>query len=112
MSVVAPRPSNDRRGSPHVDGDYHTARNHPLLRASGISTLDSAKYYSKGPEVLRTILAEAPELSLRWVVVLDDWYFKELFAAGFELKDVFDNGVSIFEREASCPSTFVRPGLR
>ncbi len=85
--------------SPNVDGDYHTARNHPLLRASGISTLDSAKYYSKGPEVLRTILAEAPELSLRWVVVLDDWYFKELFAAGFELKDVFDNGVSIFERE-------------
>jgi hypothetical protein len=85
--------------SPNVDGDYHTARNHPLLRASGISTLDSAKYYAKGPEVLRTILSEAPALSLRWVVVLDDWYFKELFAAGFELKDVFDNGVSIFERE-------------
>jgi hypothetical protein len=88
--------------SPNVDGDYHTARTDPLLRQSGVATLDASKYYARGPEVLADVLRRAPELSLRWVIVNDEAYYPALLEAGFELAQVWENGVSLFER-ASVP---------
>lgn len=84
--------------SPNVDGDYHTARSDPLLRSSGIGTVDASKYYPKGREVLEGILGRAPELSLRWVLVNDAWYYEPVLASGFELRDVWHSGISLFER--------------
>jgi hypothetical protein len=84
--------------SPNIDGDYHTARRDPILRESGIAALDSAKYYETGPEILKKILAGANERSLRWVFVYDDGYYGYLFESGFELKEVWSNGVTLFEK--------------
>lgn len=89
--------------SPNVDGDYHTARSDPLLRSSGIGTLDASKYYPEGRRVLETILGRADELGLRWVLVYDAWYFEPVMAAGYDLKDVWPSGVSLFEK-ASVPA--------
>lgn len=84
--------------SPNVDGDYHTARTDPLLRSSGVATLDASKYYPRGFEVLADVLRRAPALSLRWVVVNDEAYYPPLLEQGFELVQVWENGVSLFER--------------
>lgn len=83
--------------SPNVDGDYHTARTDPLLRQSGVATLDASKYYARGPEVLADVLRRAPELSLKWVVVNDESYYPPLLEAGFELAHVWESGLSLFE---------------
>jgi len=84
--------------SPNVDGDYHTARRDPLLRASGIATLDASKYYPVGPKILADVLRRADSLSLRWVFVNDDWYYPYLLQSGFDLQEVWSNGVTLFER--------------
>lgn len=84
--------------SPNVDGDYHTARNDPMLRQSGVGTLDASKYYSTGRAVLDDVLGRAEALSLRWVFVNDGWYYEPLLAAGFEVRDVWENGVTLFEK--------------
>lgn len=89
--------------SPNVDGDYHTARTDPLLRQSGVATLDASKYYARGPEVLADVLRRAPELSLRWVVVNDEAYYPPLLEAGFELAQVWESGLSLFELSAVPP---------
>jgi hypothetical protein len=84
--------------SPSVDGDYHTARTDEVLRKSGVATLDAAKYYDKGPDILRYVLGAANEKSLRWVLVVDDWYYPYLFEAGFDLAEVYPSGISLFEK--------------
>jgi hypothetical protein len=89
--------------SPNVDGDYHTARNDPLLRSSGVATLDASKYYPRGREVLDDTLRRADALSLRWVFARDGWYFEPLLAAGFEVRDVYESGVTLFERPGVPP---------
>lgn len=83
--------------SPNVDGDYHTARTDPLLRQSGVATLDASKYYAKGLEVLADVLRRAPALSLRWVIVNDEAYYPALLEAGFEVAQIWENGITLFE---------------
>ncbi len=94
--------------SPNVDGDYHTARTDPLLRSSGVATLDASKYYPRGFEVLSDVLRRAEALSLRWVVVNDEAYYPPLLEQGFELAQVWETGVSLFERADVPP---LAPGL-
>lgn len=89
--------------SPNIDGDYHTARRDPRLRQSGMATLDASKYYPAGPDLLRQVFAEAESNSLRWVFTYDEWYYPFLLEAGFELKEVWRNGVTLFEREDVDP---------
>lgn len=100
--------------SPNVDGDYHTARNDPVLRTSGVATLDASKYYPEGPRVLHSVLSRADELSLRWVYVYDPGYYDALLAEGYALKDVWPNGVTLFEKADVPPiqSTDARPITR
>lgn len=94
--------------SPNIDGDYHTARSLELLRTSGMGTVDAAKYYPAGPRVLRSLLANADAHALRWVLVNDDWYYSFLFEAGFELRDVLRNGVTVFEKSVAPIQTAAR----
>ncbi len=89
--------------SPSIDGGYHTARRNPLLRKSGIGSLDSAKYFPAGHDILRAVLADADASSLRWVFVYDEWYYTFLFEAGFIIKEVWPNGVTLFERDSAAP---------
>jgi len=89
--------------SPNVDGDYHTARNDPVLRTSGVATLDASKYYPEGPRVLNSVLSRADELSLRWVYVYDPGYYDALLEAGYSLEDVWPNGVTLFEKADVTP---------
>lgn len=84
--------------SPNVDGNYHTARTDPVLRSSGIGTLDSAKYYEGGEATLRSVLSRADDLSLRWAFVTDTWYDPYLLEAGFDLVEVWPSGVSMYEK--------------
>lgn len=99
--------------SPNVDGDYHTARTDPVLRESGVATLDASKYYTRGLEVLTSVLERADALSLRWVIVNDEAYYPPLLATGFELAEVWQNGVSLFERAEVPPLPEVStPGPR
>ena len=89
--------------SPNVDGDYHTARNDPVLKTSGVATLDASKYYPEGPRVLHSVLSRADALSLRWVFVYDPGYYDVLLEEGFSLKDVWPNGVTLFEKDDVPP---------
>ncbi len=89
--------------SPNVDGDYHTARNDPVLRQSGVATLDASKYYPEGPRVLQSVLSRASALSLKWVFVNDPWYYEYLMSAGYQIKDVWQNGVTLFENPDVLP---------
>lgn len=89
--------------SPDIDGDYHTARSDPGLRASGIGSLDASKYYPQGKDVLAPVLARAPQSGLRWVLVNDSYYYEQVMAAGFELRDVWADGVTLFERRDVSP---------
>ncbi len=89
--------------SPNVDGDYHTARTDPVLRVSGVATLDASKYYPEGPRVLNDVLSRAGALSLRWVYVYDAGYYEYLLKAGFAIRDVWQSGVTLFENNAVHP---------
>jgi hypothetical protein len=93
----------------NVDGDYHTARTDPVLRRSGVATLDASKYYARGFEVLADVLRRANELSLRWVIVNDEAYYPPLLEADFELAQVWENGLSLFERSSVPPLADVAP---
>ena len=89
--------------SPNVDGNYFTARTDPTLRDSGIATLDASKYYERGPEMLEYILSKAHDLSLRWVLANDEWYYGRLFAAGFQLRELWAEGGALFELPGVLP---------
>jgi hypothetical protein len=54
-------------GSP--DGNYHTARPLPELRASGLGALDGAVWIPDGLDALRPILQRAPRYGARWIFV-------------------------------------------
>lgn len=90
--------------SPNADGDYHTARRSPLLRKSGIGTLDAAKYFTDGERILRQVLADKDAQSLRWVFVYDEWYYPMLFDSGFTIKELWPNGVTLFESDVPAIS--------
>lgn len=60
---------------PSIDGGYPTARAHlKFLKESGIESLDSAKLYSKGLDVLNYVLSHKDSLGLYLVLTADDYY--------------------------------------
>lgn len=58
--------------------------------------------------MLNSVLSRADALSLKWVFVNDTWYYEPVLAAGFELKDVWPNGVTLFEK-ADAPAIVASP---
>ncbi len=71
-------------GSP--DGDYHTARELPELRASGLGALDGAVWNPRGAAAVQPILAQPERYGLRWAFVNHDGYLPVLEASGWQLR--------------------------
>ena len=68
-------------GSP--DGDYHTARELPELRASGLGALDTALWMPQGVWALQPFLAHPERYGLRWALVHHAAYEPVLAATGW-----------------------------
>jgi hypothetical protein len=88
-----------------IDGTYYTARMLPILRESGIATLDSSRYFDPQLNTLNAVLQNAATYSLKWVLVNEIDYYAILEKNGFALKwsaeTLFDgrlNGVTIWEK--------------
>jgi O-antigen ligase len=71
-------------GSP--DGDYHTARSLPELRASGLGALDTARWIPNGLAALTPLLAHPEKYGLRWVFVNHPDYTSVLTATGWQFR--------------------------
>jgi len=70
------------------DGNFPFGRNQPLLNRSGVASLDDArKYGPKGYQALAKVLAAAPELSLKWLLVADPSYHSWLRQQGWQPTD-------------------------
>lgn len=89
-----------------IDGFYVTARRDPILRGSGIETLDGAKYWENGTYVLNLILQRAASYKLKWVFCNDPYYYDILINNGFKLvfsqentKDGRLKGVTIWAKD-------------
>ena len=60
---------------PSIDGGYPTARAHlKFLKESGIESIDSAKLYPKGLDVLNYVLSHKDSLGLYVILTADDYY--------------------------------------
>lgn len=72
---------------PTLDGGYNTARRIPLLAESGVETIDSAKFFPGGFELVDEVLKG--NYGIRWVVLGDSVYEPYLIANGFtEVQEV------------------------
>jgi hypothetical protein len=98
-----------------LDGYYFLGRTIPILANSGIGTLDSAKFYEVGIQVLGNILGEADDYNLRWVFCNDPFYYDLLIENDFILRFSQDNtidgrlhGVTIWEKERIPPICIVK----
>lgn len=93
-----------------LDGSYYTARTLPVLRESGIATIDSIKYLDPELKTLDEILETASSYNLKWVLVNDVYYYDILDKHGFELKssaeksgDMRLRSVTIWEKKTIPP---------
>ena len=93
-----------------VDGYYFLARTDPILRNSAISTLDNAKFFEGGMDILEQILKEAEDYKLKWVFCNDPYYYNSLSKNGFVLLFSQDNtndgrfhGVTIWGKDGVSP---------
>ena len=66
-----------------LDGGYNTARLLPILRESGVESLDSAKYFPGGVSQLKGVLSEWKDLGISCVVVEDKGYDGMLRSLGY-----------------------------
>ena len=88
-----------------LDGTYYTARTLPVLRESGIASIDASKYFDPELQTLGAILKDAPNYHLKWVLVNDVYYYEILNENDFTLRwsaeSMLDSrlaGVTIWER--------------
>jgi len=82
-----------------LDGTYYTARTLPVLRDSGLGTIDSAKYSyellgERGLTLLNNVLSDASSFSLKWVFCTDSFYEPILEAHGFSRLHTLSDGVT------------------
>ena len=69
-----------------LDGSYYTGRRLPILRESGIATIDAIKYIDPELRTLDKILETPSSYNLKWVLVNDVYYYDILEKHGFELR--------------------------
>jgi hypothetical protein len=87
-----------------IDGSYHTARNLPELRTSGVGQIDSAFWIPNGMAALEPVLEKAGERGVRWGFVALSWYQPLLVNLGWEKKGRLANGIEVWENpDASLP---------
>jgi len=92
-----------------IDGSYHTARELPELRASGIGQIDTAYWLPGGLQALDPILARARERGVRWGFVNRRIYGRVLARHGWVRLITLPNGVDVWENpDAPRPPPDVR----
>jgi hypothetical protein len=69
----------------NLDGSYYTGRELPVLRESGIATIDGVKFFDPELKVLDEILENASSYNLKWVFVDDVFYYDILEKHGFRI---------------------------
>jgi hypothetical protein len=91
-----------------LDGNYHTARALPELRASGLGALDGAVWNPRGVWAAAPILREPGRYGLRWAFVNHKDYAPVLRAAGWAYR--FEVGtVQAWERDDVLPVRVAPP---
>lgn len=92
-----------------IDGSYHTARNLPELRESGIAQIDTAFWYPGGLAALDPILEKSGEWGVRWGFVLFKAYDRVLARNGWVLRTKLSDGVQVWENPAAVLPAPVHP---
>lgn len=90
-----------------VDGDYHTARELPELRASGLGSLDAAIWNQERFLAVVPFLAHPERYGLRWVFVNQEFYIPMLISSGWSFHH-YVGTVTAWERPKFSPFP-VRP---
>lgn len=93
-------------GSP--DGDYHTARQLPELRASGLGALDTAVWMPQGVWAVLPFLQRAQTYGVRWVLVNHPLYIPVLQAAGWQFR-FYVGQVEAWENTTVAPAPLSSP---
>ncbi|HVM14247.1 MAG TPA: hypothetical protein VM287_07945 [Egibacteraceae bacterium] len=75
-----------------VDGFYFMARRDPVLRASGIGTIDGALQYRRGIEVVEHYLRVGPAQGVRWVLSMDPRWEARLVDRGWSFLECAGTG--------------------
>ncbi|MBS7605810.1 MAG: 6-pyruvoyl-tetrahydropterin synthase-related protein [Candidatus Bathyarchaeia archaeon] len=68
-----------------LDGFYVHGRTDPLLRESGIETLDSAKFWENGLTIIDRVLGEADKYRIKFVFCNDPFYYDILLKNNFTI---------------------------
>lgn len=93
-------------GSP--DGTYHTARQLPELRTSGLGSLDGAVWNPNGVKALIPILAHPERYGVRWVFVNHPDYTQVLLATGWRFR-WYEGQVTVWDKPEVVPFPITRP---
>lgn len=87
-----------------IDGSYHTARNLPELRASGLGQIDTAYWIPAGLAALDPVLQKSGEHGVRWGFVNLRFFVPALLRNGWRPFLTLSNGVTVWENPvASFP---------
>jgi hypothetical protein len=87
-----------------IDGSYHTARQLPELRKSGLGKIDTAFWSDHGLDGLHPVLERAGERGVRWGFVHRPEYGPVLVQHGWLFLRTLENGVDVWlNPEASRP---------
>ncbi len=89
--------------APTIDGNYHTARMITELRESGLESLDNAKYFPQGLQVMAEILKRAETFHLRFIFSNDPFYNDFLIQQGWRVSKTFKDGLKIWTTDGISP---------
>jgi hypothetical protein len=85
-----------------MDGSYHTARQLPELRTSGIGQIDAAYWSPLGVDGLNPILERASERGVRWGLVNLSAYTPVLAQHGWRYFSTLTNRVEVWENPSAA----------
>jgi hypothetical protein len=89
-----------------LDGSYHTARQLPELRSSGLAQMDTAFWFPGGMAALDRVLDTASRRGARWGFVNRKDYMQLLRLHGWRYLTTLSDGVQVWENPAAR-----QPGL-
>jgi hypothetical protein len=85
--------------APTLDGTYFTARTLPILRESGIATVDAIKFWQPSLDTLKILLGNTGKYHLKWIFCADAFYNDVLEMHGFTEKLTFSGGAKLWYKE-------------
>jgi hypothetical protein len=84
-----------------IDGSYHTARELPELRASGLGQIDTAYWLPYGMDALHPVLERASARGVRWGFVNLRAYDRVLEYHGWVRLTALTNGIDVWENPSA-----------